>query len=259
MSALENDLGALAGEIAWPTTPDIGSRVITRIAAAPVRPRRSPWRIALVCALAVLLPAGSVLAISSDARDAVRDWLGIDGVEIRLVETLPPTPPARAPAGADLGLGKESTTRKAAARLPFRPFIPRALGSPDAVWLNPSLNQISLVYVPRRDLPQSQETGVGMLVMELPARLEPGLFLKLRTKDTRVIRLRVRGAPAVGLEGAPHTVLFLDEKGAVKQDRTRLAGNVLLVQQDKLLVRMESALTVRQMARIAESLRPLKP
>lgn len=256
MNGWESELGSLGREVAWPATPDMASRVAARLTAPPRRRKPRAWRIALACLAAVGLPAGTVLAVSSSARDAVRDWLGLDGVEIRLVETLPPTPLAPPVLGADLRLGEESSVADAVARLPFRPLVPRALGAPDHVWLDPDLNQVSLVYAPRRTLPHTRETGVGLLVMELPARLDPNLFLKFRTEDTRVIRLRVRGAPAIGLEGAAHTVVFRDSKGEIQTDRTRLAANVLLVQQGKLLIRLESAIPVRRMARIAESLRP---
>jgi hypothetical protein len=251
MSGWESELATLGHEVAWPATPDMATRVGALLTAPPRRRRPRVLRLVLV-----VLPAGTVLAVSSDARDALRDWLGLDGVEIRLVETLPPTPPASPVPGADLRLGEESSVPDAAARLPFRPLVPRALGAPDYVWLDPDLNQVSLVYAPRRNLPHTRETGVGLLVMELPARLDPVLFQKYRTEGTRIIRLRVRGAPAIGLEGAAHTVVFRDSEGNIQTDRTRLAANVLLIQRGKLLIRMEGAIPVRRMARIAESLRP---
>lgn len=256
MNGWEQELASLGREVAWPATPDMAPSVAARLAGPSRRRMPRAWRIALACAAAVVLPAGTVLAVSSDARNAVRDWLGLDGVEVRLVETLPPTPSAPPPLGTDLGLGEPTSVPDAVARLPFRPLVPRALGTADHVWLDPDLTQVSLVYAPRRNLPHTRETGVGLLLMELPARLDPLLFQKFRTKETRVIRLRVRGAPALGLEGAAHTVIFRDSKGDVQTDRTRLAANVLLIQQGKLLVRMESALPVHRLARIAKSLHP---
>lgn len=258
MTTWEQDLAQLTGEVAWPATPDLATGVLTRVSALPAPPRpRRRWRVAVACAMAVVLPAGTVLAVSSDARDAVRDLLGIEGVDVRLVDTLPPAPTVPPALGADLRLGEESSAADAKSRLPFRPLVPRSMGVPDAWWIDPSLNQVSLIYAPRRNLPQARETGVGLLIMEQPARLDPVLFAKLRTKGTRIIRLRVRGAPAVGLEGAAHVVMFKDEEGDVVQDRTRLATNVLLIQQGEILIRMEASVPVRRMARIAESLRPI--
>ena len=92
---LESRLRALAAETEFPPTPDVAAAVRTRIAVAPVPPKRfrfarRPSRRALAVAIAcvVALPAAAIAAVPG-ARHAVLDWLGLRSVRVRTVPALP--------------------------------------------------------------------------------------------------------------------------------------------------------------------------
>jgi hypothetical protein len=134
--------------------------------------------------------------------------------------------------------------------------VPAALGRPDATYVTGGERpSVSLVYAPRRGLPQARETGVGLLVTELQGDLNPQIYRKVRTGATKVIFLKVGPYQAVGLEGGPHVVYFYDAQGTLIQQRTRLAANVLLFVRGGVLIRMEGAVSVRRLAAIAKTLR----
>ena len=63
------------------------------------------------------------------------------------------------------------------------------------------------------------------------------------------------GSPAFFLSGAPHVVLLLDENGEVLTDSTRLAGNVLIWQDDDTAFRLEGDFTKGEAVELGESLR----
>ena len=66
---------------------------------------------------------------------------------------------------------------------------------------------------------------------------------------------RVNGARGVYLSGAPHQVLFGTSNRQIRGDRVRLAGNVLIWQQEPLIVRIEGTHTLAEALAIARSLR----
>lgn len=69
---------------------------------------------------------------------------------------------------------------------------------------------------------------------------------------TRVDELRIAGGY---IHGAPHRVLFQAREGAVRLDRVRIAGNVLVWQRGPLTIRIEGTRTRAQALALARSLR----
>ena len=64
----------------------------------------------------------------------------------------------------------------------------------------------------------------------------------------------VSGEPGFWISGAPHGFfLVCYDAGECRQERYRLAGNVLLWEQDGVTLRLESALTLEDALDIAES------
>ena len=129
MPELERELRDLAVALDWPATPDLAPAVRRRIAEEPA-PRRAGARpAALVVALAVLAVAvGAVLAVPS-ARTAVLEWLGLRGVTVERVETLPTAPEKP----DELGVGELVSADEAsvAGGLPVaRPHAGRRSASP---------------------------------------------------------------------------------------------------------------------------------
>ena len=97
MTELERTLRELGRELKYPPTPDLAPAVRRRLAARPAR--RWTWPRAAAIAFAMLVAGAAAVLAVPPARSAVLDWLGIGGVSIERVSTLPR---ARA-TGLDLG------------------------------------------------------------------------------------------------------------------------------------------------------------
>ncbi len=223
MTDLEQRLAGLRDDVAWPPTPDLAAAVAARVAAEP-RPApgrawrrgpagsgRPPLRLRPQAALAVLAVAAALLATLAAApgvRARIADWLGIGAVRIERVERLPDVGPA-----AGLGLGTRTTL--AAARRDVRVPVPtvRALGPPDAVYVDRRTGGATLVYRPRPGLPAAS-AGIGALLTVLPGG-DPAVVKKLLGSGTTVESVDVDGGFGVFISGAAHVVGPPD----------RLAGN----------------------------------
>ena len=266
---LEGALRSLGRDVAFPATPDLAASVRLRLAQSPVQRGRGwsvvpLWPRALAAVLlGALVVLGAVAAVSPDAREAIAQRLGLRGVAITHVEELPtPTPePTRAatstpsPPGAALNLGARTGLAQARGQLSFPLLVPALLGDPDALYVF-NANQVSLVYAPRPDLPQApQSISVGLLLTEFRATLEETLFQKGVPPSGRLEEVRVGASRGFWISGAPHSFFYRDPSGNVQQDRSRLAGNTLLWEQNGLTLRLESALERDESIRIAESLR----
>jgi hypothetical protein len=257
--------------LAWPQA-DLSARVTQRICARPTGGRRAwqAWpqsRLARAVFLAVLVMAVG-LALSPRARAVVADLLRVGGITIRRVGALP-TPTARpttSPAGtptalgADLELGRFITLDEAAELVDFSILVPRLeeIGAPHATYVGPEPRggRVSLVYAPNDFLPTDDLTGVGLLVMQFQASHAELVGGKLAPPEASIEAVSVRGRPALWISGAPHELVFYrDVRGEARYDPLRLAGNTLLWEENGLTVRLESALSLAQAIRVAESMR----
>jgi hypothetical protein len=243
-----------------------------------------PWRLRplarpALAAAAALAAAVLVLAGSPEARTAVADALGLRGVLIARVASVavpvtatPDGSPARGEAGSAstpapgegaagparaLRLGEPTTLEAARARLPFRPLGPDALGRPDELYFDSATagGQLAFVYRPRAGLPPTSNPAVGALFTQFQAGLEPGFFAKGLGPDTRLELLTVNGGRAVWIEGSPHLFYYRDREGEIRDESVRLAGNVLLWEQEGLTLRLEANVPKDEAVRIAASAR----
>jgi hypothetical protein len=260
MTDLERALAQLGGELAFPDTPDVAAAVRRRLAErAPAR-RRLPSRRALVVAFVALAVAvGAAMAVPA-ARTAILEFFGLRGATVQRVDTLPPVetrPEASDAAARELELGSPVPVVDGFVRVKW-PYlvVPEALGPPDAAYASPLLQdvKVSLVYEPGAGVPRSRYTGVGILVTEFRGDIAPGYVGKLADAGTAIERLRVGPHPAIWLEGGPHFVLFRTPEGDFGEEVARLAGNTLLVQHGRLLVRIEGELERDRAVEIARSL-----
>jgi hypothetical protein len=288
MTDLERRLHALAPE-AFPPVPDVRAAVAASIAAASAGTRataggRASWRavtgiggskrrpgrrlepltpaeararasqrrrvIALALAL-VLVPTAAVAAVP-DARHAVLDWLGLAHVR---VERAPKArvPPLPALDRADLGR-RVATVAEAGRRAHFAVAVPRALGTPDAVYVSAG-GVVSLAYAPRPGLPRDGPTGLGLLVTELRATGIPEYVAKTAGPRTRVEQVQVGGARGVFLSGEPHELLLEQPGRMVRPLPARLAGNTLAFERGDLVLRLEAGFDREQALVLARSLR----
>lgn len=259
---LEGALGHVGARLAYPPTPDLAGSVRGRLRVPPRR--RLAWtspfatRRGLSLALAALLVvAGAVLLLSSAARTAIAERLGLRGVAITYVPWLIPSTPT--PVGTGLQLGERLSLPEAQARVPYRILTPglNGLGAPDEVYVGtpPPGGQVALVYRARRGSPASVDNGVGLLLTQFRGDLAPELFAKLVGPETRVERVTVNGGLGLWIEGRPHLFLYRDRSGEVREESIRLVGNTLIWQQGELTLRLESAGTKDEAVRIASSVR----
>jgi hypothetical protein len=262
MTELERALVRLGRDLAFPETPDVAAAVGDRLErAAPAR-RRAPSRRALVLAFVALVVAvGAAMAVPS-ARTAILEFFGLRGATVTRVDTLPPveTRPEAPDPVTELELGSPVPVVDGSVRVKW-PYlvVPDDLGPPDAAYFSTSAlpdGKVSLVYEPGGGVPRSRYTGVGILVTEFRGDLAPGYVEKLADAGTAIERLRVGPHRAVWLEGGPHFVAFTTPSGNFGEEVSRLAGNTLLVQHGRLLVRIEGELERERAVEIARSLGP---
>jgi len=114
---------------------------------------------------------------------------------------------------------------------------------------------VSLAYPARHGLPETRETGLGLLISEFRGRMDPDYLGKIVGFGTRVRRFSVGGEPAAWLAGAPHDFFYRGSNGGARQRTLRLAANVLLIERHGLLVRLEGRLNRAEAVSIAHSLR----
>jgi len=260
VSELEQRLTQLGRELDWPETPDLAGAIGRRLATEPAVPespparRRRPivFRRSLAIALlALLVLAGGVVAAVPSVRDAVLEFFGLQGATVERREELPRIEPGQ------LRLGEPTTLDAARDDLDFEPLIPEAAGEPDGVFVDTTVpgGQLSLTYRPRSGLPEARSTGVGLLVDEFRGDLAPEFMGKIAGQATRVEEFTIDGEPAIWLEGAPHFFFYRTSDQPIVEDQLRIAQNVLLLEQGRLLVRLEGAFNRDRAVELARSLR----
>jgi hypothetical protein len=252
MNDLEQRLTRLGREMDWPETPDLGPAV--RRSLSSRRPRRRPLivRRSLAIALASLLVlAGGVFAAVPGVRDAVLDIFGLQGATVERRPEVPSAPELR-----PLQLGQRTTLERARREVGFTPLMPRAAGRPDGVFVSTRApgGELSFTYGPAPGMPSTGSTGLGLLVSEFRGDLAPEYMGKIAGQSTRIERLRVDGQRAIWIEGAPHLFFYRPPDSDFAESELRLAHNVLLLEQGKLLVRLEGSFGRERALELARSL-----
>jgi hypothetical protein len=263
MPELERMLSRLGEELDWPATPDLAGSVRARLEEDRAAPRPAPRRrlaallppaglrrsLALA-AVALLLLAGGAFAAVPGVRDAVLEFLGLQGATVQRRETLPTPPPER-----PLDLGARTTLDDA--RLGFEPLVPADPGQPDGVYVRrgPPGGELSLTYLAGRGLPRAGSTRLGLLVTEFRGDLSPDYVQKVGGATTTIERLSIDGNSAIWVAGAPHFFFYRTPDGQIVDDQLRLADNVLLLERGRLLIRLEGGFDRERAIEIARSLR----
>jgi hypothetical protein len=234
MTELERQLHALAPYVELPAEPDLAAAVRARIAAR--RPARIRRAVALGLAL-VAIAVGVAFAVPP-ARSAILRFFGFSSVRIEFVDRLPAVPVTYT-----LDLGQRTTLAGARASVSYRVLTSDLLGTSDEVWLRG--DQVGFVY--------RNGAGIRLLVTQFPGREQPQFVKKLIEPNTQIRGITVDGSPGFWITGAPHGFLYLDNRGRVVQKAIYLAGNTLLLQRGKLVLRLEGKLTLDQAIRAARS------
>lgn len=242
---LEAALADLSRSVEWPPVPDVSESVRARTASSPVVPSpltRPRWidRAALVAAALVLGVFGTLLA-RPGFREATADFLGAGRVKIEVDENVP-TPTTTAP---DLGIGRESSLDEVEG-LFGHVEVPTVLGLPDTVYLSDFHEFAALVYDATAELPEIGETGAGVIIFRLPDFPEWAYLDKTLGPAARIRPVKVNGVEGIWARGVEHALSF--------EGSTRVAGNALIWQKDKVTFRIESMLSLEEVRAIARSL-----
>lgn len=224
MAELERELLALARRVELPAERDLWPGIQARLAASKA-PRR-PWlRITAVVAAALAAAIGIAFAVPP-ARSAILRFLGLEGVTIVRVQTLPAA--ASGPAVA----GQPTTLDGAARRLGFRALLPD-IGAPAAVYVDPSGQAVLLLYGKPTRL-RLEETHLG-------------IYGKIVTIQQQVDRVTVNGGRGVWVTGTHVVNDFFGQP--------RLSGSALIWEQDGLTLRLEGRIAKALALHIARSVR----
>jgi len=229
MSDLERRLQALGGEIAYPATPrfDLG------FDRRPVRAGRlRPLALGFAILLAVL---AGVLAFSPGARSAFLEIFRLKGATVERVERLPEVEVQA------IDFGVQVSRQEAERRVGFELVD---LGKPDAVFVR-GTRMASLVY--------GSEEKPRLVLSQLRGAVWDGFVKKVGSGGTRIDEVTVNGERGLFITGDEHFVMFLDGNGAISDERTYLAGTVLLWNRGPLLLRLEGDLTRAEALEFAES------
>jgi hypothetical protein len=251
---IERSLASLGARIEYPPAVDLTARVRARIGEP--RPGFRRWLSMQVvrpafAATALVVAACVALIVSSGAREAVADLLGLGGVRIETQGELPA-------AGAELDLGRRMSLAEARSLVNFDVLVPQRLGSPDEVYYLESVStgQVALVYGAAEALPPAvQGSRAGVVITEFRAQLQEAVYKKMLEFSTVLQGVIVNGEPGFWIEGDPHVIEYVDPQGKPGRLSSRLVGNTLLWSQDALTLRIESSLSLKRSLEIASSLR----
>ena len=230
MNELELRLQELGGEIAYPATPHFEL-------ALDRRPARRQWLRPLAVAFAVLLAvAAGVLALSPGARSAFLEIFHIRGATVERVESLPEVRAQR------IDFGERVSRDEAERRVGFELLD---LGDePDAIFVRPD-GLASVVY--------GDPAHPRLVLSQARGAVWDGFIKKTAGGGTIIDEVTVDGEPGLFVDGPEHFVMFVDENGQISDERTYLAGTVLLWNRGDQLLRLEGDLTEEEALELAES------
>lgn len=264
---LEQALADLGRGLAFPPTPDLAGRVAHALRAEPTPPvpirLTTHWRRRWMAAAIILLLAVAGLLLLPEARTAIADRLGLPGVEIRWFENEPT--PVPAPDVSSLGLGRSATLDEARAQAPFPVAVPTLsdFADPPQVFLRGAgeTTMVSFVYPASTELPSDEVPGIGALFTQFPGATNRNFIAKGLSgfdddQASSIEAVTVMGNPGFWIADAPHGVLLVcdEHEEECREERYRLAGNVLLWEDDGVTRRIESALSRDDALAIAESM-----
>ena len=257
---LEMLLRDTAAEIEYPPTPDLAFAVVHRMTHDPLvprsRPRRAWLRPALVAAALIVLIGVFGLLFSPTVRRAAADLLGVVGIHIVVGEDAPAiTPQPRSDAA--LQLGERVPIEEAQREVGFPILRPHGLlPTQRYAWLDRSIGTDGMVSFSYPVRPGFAPPPHGpILITQFEALVDGGYFKKLSATGGDVEFVTVRGTTGYWITGEPHMFWYVDSNGVIREETVRLAGNVLLWEQDGVTYRVEGADALSEARSIAESLR----
>jgi hypothetical protein len=253
--ALAAALAELAEMVAFPPTPPIAQAVGVRLRELPPQRRQAGpfdwpgWRLGRSVAFAII-------ALLVLAGAAVAFGIVVGGLRI----TFAPGTPPPIPSGVvqSRAFGEEVSLDQARLRVPFHVVLPSlaGIGPPDHVYLQPvpSGGTATLVWGPRSGYP-GDTNGVGLVITEFQATVEPTAWEKLIYNGTSVTSTAVGDQQAFWISGGDHGFFYRDANGQRVETSLRVVGQTLVWQQGGLVLRVEGAPSLEAATAVGESLR----
>jgi hypothetical protein len=268
---LERELRELGSRIEYPPTPDLARAVRSRLdeegTQRPARRRgfRLPmtstrWAVAAMFVLVLAVPV-----LSPTARHTIAGWFvagqvassGAGGPSGGFADEAEPeasSVDAARPLGGSLGFGERLALREARTRAgadgPI--FLPREpeLGEPDAVYATGLAGEdgVVLVYRTRTGLPALGDTGVGLLLTELPGDVRSTYLAEGMPDATRFEEVGVGGKQGYWL---PDGRYLRSQAGEAE----RLPGGALLWEREGRALLLRAELTEEEAIQLAGSVR----
>jgi hypothetical protein len=261
---LERELRELGALIDYPPTPDVAHAARNLLdEEEDSRPQRfrmvfPKMRWAAVAAAFVLVVAAPTL--SPSLRATVSDWFVAEDIqsaggpavdagssERQSEAGAPGSKSGTSPALAPRFLGKRISLREARATMDGALLMPRklGLGKPDEVYAGGPSGKEGVVFVYREGLPPLGDTGISLVLTEVPGNLEPAYLRGKTTVGSELETVSVDGGPG-----------YWSAAGRIPSAMdTRLPGPVLLWEQGGVALRLEADVQKEQAVRIAESVR----
>ena len=262
---LDRELRELGALIDYPPTPDVARTVRNALEeAASDQPRRlrmafPTMRWAAVAAAFVLLIA--VPTLSPGLRATVSDWFVADDIRRGggpVVDAGSPERQSEAPAAgfsknrtypalAPLFSGERISLRKARITMDGALLLPRMqkLGKPDEVYAAGIFRKAGVVLVYREGFPPLGDTGISLVLTEVPGDLEPAYLRGKTTVESELERVSVDGGPG-----------YWSATGRIPSAMDpRLPCPALLWEQGGVALRLEANVQKERAIRIAESVR----
>ncbi|MDF2703855.1 MAG: hypothetical protein K0S10_2801 [Rubrobacteraceae bacterium] len=254
---LERELRELGSLIDYPPTPNVARaarNVLDEAANEQSRRLRRAFptmRWAAVAAAFVLVVA--VPTLSPGLRATVSDWFVAEDFQSTGVDAGSPERQSEAGAPA-AGVSKSATTpaqalqfsgerisvREARARMDGTLILPRTpeLGKPEEIYTVGTASKEGVMLVYKYGLPPLGDTGIHLVLTEVPGDLEPAYLTGRTTAGSKFDRVSVDGNP-----------------GYWRSAGNRLPGQTLLWEQGGVALRLEANVKKEQAIRIAESAR----
>ncbi|MGH2378319.1 MAG: hypothetical protein ACRDGT_07565 [Candidatus Limnocylindria bacterium] len=254
---LEETLRDVGSRLAYPASADLRPAVLARIEQGHGRGLmdlfRSPLSLAPAVATLVLLLV-TTLAFQPVASSAA-EALGLRGISLFRVPE-----PARTPGPAGPVFPADAyrvvSVEEASRDVGFAVKAPAALGHPDAIFVRRTDGAaMAFLYYGVSGIPVFASDPAFVLITEIRGSLEAQLLGKILPPGTTAEELEVNGGRGFWIEGEPHELFYRSPSGEILTDTVRLAGNVLLWEQDGLLMRIEAQVGRDQAQRIARSMR----
>jgi hypothetical protein len=110
------------------------------------------------------------------------------------------------------------------------------------------------VWATSTDLPQTNEPGVGFVLMRFDGTTDPGFYEKVIGSGTHLERVEVDGRDGFWITGDPHFFYYVRDGQQFFDENRRWVGDALIWSDGTTTFRIESALGRDATIAIAESI-----